>query len=120
MKIVTAKEFLEIKKPVIYQEYFDIFQWGDLSLKYDNCGNNDFFKICLMGQDIFTKEIEPQDSGELYYLIEQVEKTGECFERDYEMTAREGGIDTKQRYIVYDDNDIARLIKVLQKILQHK
>lgn len=117
MRILTAKEFLEIKEPVFYQPYFGEFNWGELHLKYDNCGDNDFFYINFMGQDIHTKEVEPQDSGELYDLLSKVSKTKEHFERDYEMTARDGGFDMKQLYVVYDNNDIKQLIKELQAVV---
>lgn len=117
MRIVTAKEFLAIKEPVFYQKYYDIYDWGELSLKYKNCGENDFFYVNFMGQDIFTKENLPQNSCELADLIKQTATTKEHFERDYETGERDGEFDMEQRYVIYDREDIKHLIKEFQKVI---
>lgn len=120
MRILTLKEFLEIKEPVFYQTYFNTFAWGELSLKYKNCGDDDFFFINFMGQDIYTKDIDPKGDGELWELISKLENTKEPFKRHYDLTERDGYCDMEQRYVVYDKEDIKQLIKALQVVIDNE
>ena len=88
-----------------------------MSIKYDSINDNGFFFKNLMGQWIKTKEFEPDDSGQLFDLLYEVEKTGADFERDYGLD-REDLYEKERRFIVYDENDIKQLIQVLQSVIK--
>lgn len=121
MKVIERKEFLKLnKKPILFQK-FRPMTLDSLCIKYNTLTNcNDFYYEDLLGMDIKTNDCEPGDSDELYELWEKVVKGKENFERDYYNSYRDGLFDEDELYLVYDNEDIEKLINYLNFILKAK
>lgn len=118
MRIISAKEFLQMKPPVIFQKYDYMGDWGGLCLMYEACPLvNDFYYVDLMSSDILVNGNEVEDS-ELVEKLEELERTRGNFERDYECGQRDSLFDMQQRYVVYDENDLRHFIKTLQEVIK--
>ena len=121
MKVLERKEFLQLNtKPILFQKFRPMVL-ESLRIKYNNTFNNkDFYYEDLLGVNIKTNNYEPNDSDELYELWEKVVKGKENFEREYYTSYRDGLFDEDELYLVYDDEDIEKLINYLNFILKAK
>lgn len=120
MKVLERKEFLQLnKKPILFQKFRPMVL-DSLQIKYNTINDIDFYYEDLLGMDIKTNDCEPNDSGELFELWEQVVKGKEKFERNYYNSYRDGLFDEDELYLVYEDEDVEKLIRYLQFILNAK
>lgn len=114
MRIVNGKEFLAIKKPVLYQKCNSDYIWDLPEIKLETLDGADFIYLPLFDIDVFTKDVDPTSTEEVLSLIDRLRKTGQNFSRDYEATSRDGTfVNENDKFVIYDDNDIKALILTL-------
>ncbi len=119
MKLMNREEFLALEYPVLYvkcDKYGN--SEGELGVSYGKYGNNDFLDLPLHS---FMKEYgsgySPKDYGEQLELKSKIlEDRDNHFEWDYSMTGRDGLYDEKQMFFVYEQLDLLKLMRMLDKI----
>lgn len=118
MKIVNFQEFMKLPAGTVFCEASNenVFNFDQLSVKYDNCGERDF-----VYKNLFDIEAEGSDDlGEKMFKAEaEVNATGvsEEIELDFDCTARDGLFDNNRFFAVFNKEDVAGLIASLQKCL---
>lgn len=108
MRIVNRKQFLELPSGTLYTKYESGWNFGELAIKKESCGN-DWRYIELIGW--------PQDcsgSSELFVNLQQYEKE---WRNDLECSARDGFYEEEQLFAIYDKEDVQQLITKLQELL---
>lgn len=120
MRIVGLKEFMTLEK-ILYSEYGEGFEDSSFSIKWNNCGKEEFNDWVL--SHISPRCIEYQLS---YYEdgirdIENAEKDSSVnLKMDFEGTVREASYYANTdpiRFAVYEKDDIKNLIDVLSKLV---
>lgn len=112
MKLVNRETFLSLPPGTVYVTY-ESGTCGHLSIKGDNCGNNDWFFTSLETLNI----IDVNSSAELYELITTME-CGDSIELDCQSLERDGTFDDDIQFFVYTQEDINKLITVLTNTLK--
>lgn len=110
MKIVTKAEFVKLPAGTLYREY-EPCMFSDMRVKGDSTrgGNMDFGVLHLDWVD--SVEI----SGGIDILF-AAHETGSSFGFNYNDHGRDGQYNDKQLYAIYEPNDVAQLIELLQRI----
>lgn len=110
MRIVNRKEFLTLPVGTVFAEYEPCIV-GDMRIKGDNCGDNDWFY-----QEI-DLSLDCHDSGEMVELLDESEKTGKSIPMDFDCQSRDGAFAETQLYAVYEKADVRQLIARLAETL---
>lgn len=117
MKVVSKEEFLKLPAGTVYQKYDPKF-----------CG---FIKpICIKGKSLTqSKDFiyisllgdfeEANDSEKFIDCVEAVSR-GENKELCFDVTSRDGMFDDNDKYAVWTDNEVQKLISTLQQSLKDK
>lgn len=112
MKIMKRKEFLSTPSGTLYQEYRPCV-FGDLLIKYQKIGDNDFVYQGLTGG-----EIECEGSDDLHRKLFDAENNGVSLTVDFNCCGREGYFpDDDALYAVWEKADIMALIQKLAECL---
>jgi len=125
MRIVNREEFLSLEDPVLYvkcDEYGNTS--GELSVSYGRSskGSEDFVTLPLHGWiKKWGSGHSPNDSGELFDLLSDVIKNRDLhFEWDYTATSRDGLYDKDQLFMIYEQIDLLKLMRMLDKIYTYQ
>lgn len=113
MRIVKRKEFLGLPDNTVYAEYSPCV-FGDLMIKVETykLSQNDFTTQQIVDA------IDSEGSEDFFNKLEQAEESGISLEMDFDCTGRDGCIDDADKlYAVFEQKDIAKLIKRLQDCL---
>ena len=121
MKLINRKEFIDIKRPVIFSYYNDndiLLDCENLYLKYENCGSDDFCVINLLKEVWFQYEdmVWSWGTENILYAIDELEKWN-IIRLDLQCWWRDGMFDYNQKFLIYDDIDIINLINTLKQCL---
>ena len=107
MKILNRKEFLKMPENTIFAKY-EPCVFGTLSIKYENCGNHDFFS------NTFVDSIDCNDTGEFFNLLDKAEKDSNfSIKMDFNSCGRDGLFEENELYAVWEKEDIEKLIELL-------
>lgn len=112
MRIVTRKEFLQLPPYTLYCKYESCCV-GEPLIKYVTCGENDWRM-----QDLTS--ISYHDSSELVVRRTAMEVEGFSYPLELGCTSRDGLFDNDQLFMIYEDDDIKKLIAELQQCLSDK
>jgi len=121
MKIVNKREFMKLKTPILYSHYRPCVIEG-LFVCEDNtsCGMNDFCETTLLDEQqpigVTEDDMVGWSDGDRVDLLDRAEKQGEQFELDLDCGCREGLYDDTRLYVVYEPQDMKKLIDRLQGI----
>ena len=112
MKIVNKEEFYKLPKGTVYSDYKPICITG-LKIKEHNICRPGQPPVSFYYQDLI-ENVDCSGSSE-YFDIMQSEQE---FKMDYECGDRDDMFDPDQQFIVFDREDVQRLIKVLEETLK--
>ena len=107
MKIVTWEEFRELPTGTVFQKY-EPNCFEEVLIKDDNCGDFDFFYSDLDSLEIAEDETTERKSFEKL-------NNGDCVNKEFETTCRDGLFEYDQLYAVWSKEDIKALIAKLEK-----
>ena len=96
-KIVDKKTFLSLPENTLYRECEPCIL-GDLSIKLDTMGDNDFYV-----QELDALNVDDDDG-----MIAMFEAGDVTFDLEY--AGRNGAYENDQQYLVYEDDDVKQLI----------
>lgn len=108
MKIINRKEFLNLPSGVIFSKYEPMI-FGDICIKGETL-HNDFY--CQRIKD----SIDCNDSNEFHDILDSAEKEGKSFDIDLESEIRDGMFDENQLFVVWENEDIIKLINRLNYV----
>lgn len=108
MQLVSRSKLMSLPNGIVYSKYEP---FGDIVGLYKK---EDTWSHDWIYQDLI-KELGT-DSTDFVQTVESIE-AGNKFELDLECTMRDGCFDDDQKYIVYDESDIRKLMAELQKSL---
>ena len=107
MRIVNRKEFLAMPSRTMYCKYKCMGIFGDLCIKYQSL-ENDWYYLTLADFD------DCNDSVEFVNKLDQMEKDSKVsYPLNCDTTARDGLFEDDEMFMVYDDSDVMRMIKLL-------
>lgn len=109
MKIVKLKEFLALPQGTIFAKY-EPRTIGELQIKGESLDHDDFYCADFSC-------IEANDSGELDDRLENMENNGGEYPLQV-IEGRDGLYEKDQLFMVYDNNDVALIIKHLSTLLK--
>ena len=109
MKLLTRKEFLELKENVLFSKY-QPHVFGYLSIK-DKRIENDFLyqQIC--------DSVECESSEDFDNILNKAHINKSSFDIDLGCLSRDGCYDDKEMFAVWEKKDINKLINSLEKCL---
>lgn len=110
MKILNRKEFLKTPANTLFS-YYEPCVFRGLNIKTTDKTHyeNDFVYFGLIGEfNIF-------DTSEFFKVCEKMEN-GESVPLSLEETQREGLFDDEQLFLVYEEDDIKKIIDVLSNL----
>lgn len=111
MKIVNRNTFLSLPAETLYSEY-ELCVFGDLSIKCDTVGQNDF-----VTQKI-ADSVRCNDSEEFFDILDAAARTGESFSMDFDYASRDGLFgDDDQLFVVWEREDVIALIERLTRLV---
>ena len=117
MKLLNRKQFLEINRPVVFS-YFSkntYLSFSNLYIKYDNVWTNDFITQDLLNEIWFLyKDKVWTDWQDNMYEAERILNEWWNIELDLDCCWRDWMFDDEQKFIVYDNKDIEKLIEKLK------
>jgi hypothetical protein len=113
MKIVSRKVLLTLPRNTLYTVYDPILMEGLYVKQNTTDDGHDFF------YDDLIYCVKANSSEEVWDILDKAEKTGTSFEIDLNYTAREGHARNQDEllYIVWEKEDIKKLIKKLETCL---
>jgi hypothetical protein len=114
MKIVTRAQFMEYPAETVFCTYAPCY-FGDLQIKGDTI-ISDGKPIDWFYQPI-SDAVEAKDSGEWADKLITSAKSGESLTFDFECESRDGLFEDEQLYAVWEPQDVAALVKRLQRCL---
>jgi len=110
MKIINRKQFLETTEGTIYSK-FDPYIIDGLYIKNESLGNDWYY------QDLISS-IECNDSGEYTDKLFKAKNDPEYeLRQDYNTSQRDGLFDETQLFLIYDKDDVVKLMKALFETL---
>jgi hypothetical protein len=120
MRIVNRENFLNLTDPVLF---IKCDKWGnpqdELSISYGRSskGSEDFVSIGLHSYIKKWNGVNSLDSSEHFETLSQcIKNKNEHFEWDYSMTGRDGLYDKDQLFMIYEQIDLLKLIRELNKV----
>lgn len=117
MKILKREDFLKIKGKVLYSDSCGYY-FEDLKIKLktikDGKEQIDWYYNPLI--DCWPKDI--RDSDEFFSFFDNHIKSGESFELDLDSIERDGFFGEYELFLVYEKEDIEKLISKLQNIIK--
>lgn len=111
MRIVNLTEFRAMPDGTIFCKYHPCV-FGELEIKGETW-ESDFLSSQLTGC------VECNNSGEMFDILTDAEKSGKSFNLDLEYYGRDGLYNDEQLFAIYEPSDIKQLIDVLQKSLHN-
>lgn len=111
MKIVNRIEFLKLPSNTVFSTY-QSDSFGDISIKGDTIGSNDF------GVQYLNDSIDYHSGNEFYDILSNAQKTGESINMDFYCLSRDGLFDNEQLFAVWDEADVKALIVRLSETLK--
>lgn len=108
MKIVDLQTFVGLPSGTFYHEYEPCVVSGPIRCKYDTLSANEWVE-----QEFWTPE--SGGSGELFSRLDLMEQTGASFPLEVDMAGRHGLFPGKGLFLVYEQDDIVRLIEHMAK-----
>jgi hypothetical protein len=109
MKIINLEQFLAMPSETVFMS-FSPCVFGDLRVKMDNCGENDFIFKELVTIDV-------DNSGQYCDKLFDAMDNGTALRLDFNATERDGLFDPDQKFAVLEKEDIVGIIKVLSECL---
>lgn len=112
MKIVNRETFLAMPPETVFSKY-EPCVFEELQIKGETCvEGGDFFYSHIVSA------LDTRNLDDVFEVIEQAEKNGECLSMDFESQGRDGLFDGKQLFAVWERSDIEGLIERLNKCLK--
>lgn len=103
MKILNREQFLKLDHEVLFSKYAPC--WFDsLQIKVETYGINDFIY-----QDI-AESVDCEDSNEFVEILHNAAQDGNSFSINLDCTSRDGMFDEDQLFVVWDKEDVLKLI----------
>lgn len=106
MKIVNRSTFLSLPTGTVYSK-FELFDFGDLHIKGDTIGSDDFCSLHIAGA------IRCDGSDEALDILDESMKIGGSFVMDFDCEIRDGCFESEQLFAVWETADVAALINRL-------
>lgn len=103
MKIVDRKTFLARPVNTLFSKYQPC-AFGDLMIKGDNCGDNDFHSQAI------ADAIRYNDSEDFIVKLEEARVTGCSLDMDFRSEGRDGMFDDAQLFAVWEAADVRDLL----------
>lgn len=101
MKILNRKDFLAMPSGTVYSRFEPIVASG-LEIKLDSL-DDDWFYLSFIG----AVECEGDDTDSFYAMIDGKELNIQPFQ------IRDGGFDEKEQFLVYSDEDVNAIVKLI-------
>lgn len=112
MRILNRKEFLAMTGQILFAKYKpQVF--GDLQIKVDNCGENDFAVDDIL--QVFCKGCCCDVSND---LDDAVNDSSMSLNLDMHFTGRDGYFEDDQLFAVFENKDVEQLINRLKEVIQ--
>lgn len=105
MKIINRKEFLSMPSGTVYSHYVPQVADG-LMVKYETLTNDWVYQDLLFN-------VDGESSEEASEKLTNAEEHGSSFRLDLHCGSRDGIYDDNQLFMVYEKEDVKRLIKKL-------
>lgn len=118
MRVVKFPEFikeLQENKNLIYSELHDYMIDG-LYEGFRMEGNNHDYILTDLLDSVTT--LDDNDEKEYWEIIDESVENGKEFKIDLECTGRDGMFDYNRKYVIYDKDDIKRLVDKLSSYLK--
>ncbi len=112
MRIVKRAEFLAMPEGTVYSHYTPCVTEG-FHLKGEMCGNNDWWVVELEGVSV----VNADNTGELVDTLTAMEERGLSAPSDYRTMARDGCYLPDGLFLIYEREDILKLITRLQEAI---
>lgn len=110
MKIINRKQFLKAPEGTIYSEFKPCIIDG-LYIKNESLDNDWYY------QDLISS-IDCNDSGEYADKLFKSKNNPEYeLRQDYNVSQRDGLFDEEQLFLIYDKDDVVKLMKTLFETL---
>jgi len=111
MRIVNLQQFLTLPSGTLYQRYKPSVA-ESLEIKWDNCGERDWVLQDLEGIGI----IENNGSDQLFERLDDMQHNCASYPAAFDFAGRDGCARGDEMFLVYERDDVARLIKTLQDL----
>ena len=112
MRIVNRKEFLALPSGTVYCKYHSLANEGDLSIKFKSYTNDWTYQIIGDFDDA-------NNSEELFDKYRKMEKDPALsFPWIGDTCQRDGLYEDEQMFIVYSDDDVLNMIRVLTNTIE--
>lgn len=111
MKIVDRQTFLAMPKGIVFSKYKPHY-FGDLSIKGETCGKNDFFVQGISGS------FEWNDTDEFVSKLEDAKINKTSLAVDFNVECRDGLFEDDQLFAVMEEQDVRALIHRLEETLK--
>lgn len=109
MRIINRAQFLALPAGTLFSKY-EPCVFGELSIKDDNRGTNDWWEVTLAGA------ISASSSDDFCDRCHAAEH-GESIEMDFDTVTADGLYDEHQLFAVLEPKDVAALIARLQSTM---
>ena len=109
MKIVDRKTFLTLPEGTIYSYYVPQISNG-LMVKQETLSDDWIYQDLLF-------EVYGDSSNDVMQLLTQAEEHGTSFRLDLDCGTRDGMFDNEQMFMVYEKEDITRLVNKLLSLM---
>lgn len=112
MRIVNRKEFLQLPSGILYCKYKHTSAYN-ICIKYDSWKNDWLY------QELSTLwSPNENDSSELYNKLDKAESDSSySFKQDLDGSQRDGSFDEDQMFLIYEKEDIIKLIEKLKTLI---
>lgn len=112
MRIVNRKEFLQLPSGTLYCKYEHTSAYN-ISIKYDTWESD------WLHQELPTLwSPDESSSSDLYDKLDKAESDSSySFSQDLESSNRDGHFDENQMFLIYEKEDIIKLIKKLKSLI---
>jgi len=110
MKLLNRKDFLALDGEWLFSKY-EPFVFGDLTIKIENFGDNDFITqqivdaVACTGTEDFIDKLNNAETNDI--------------NMDFYNEGRDGCLDKDQLFAVWSKDDVKALIDRLQKVLDN-
>ena len=102
MRVLTKAEFMKEPEGVFYFSYSPNYV-SPLSIKYENCGDSDFFMTKI------PESFDFEDTGYRHEVFSLMCQNGDRFGFDFSVSGREGLFDDEILYLVLEYGDLQNL-----------
>lgn len=112
MRIVNLTTFLSLKDGTVFSKY-EPYSFEDPMVKVESLkGVPDFL------YDELTEAVDCTGSDDFVDILSHAQASGCSFNSDFEQTGRDGCFEENQLFVIYEQEDVEKLIARLQRALK--